>query len=113
VNNVLKIGGNQLDDPEFIAGTAQAVAGMAETPVIVHGGGKAIKALQEKLGLQPQYVDGLRVTDDATLEVVKMVLIGVSNVALVAALTGRCGGTGLQRRGSRAAARQTTAASAR
>lgn len=88
MTTVLKIGGNQLDDPAFIAETAQAVARMSEPPVIVHGGGKAIKALQEKLGIQPQYIDGLRVTDEATIEVVKMVLIGVSNVMLVAALTG-------------------------
>lgn len=84
---VLKIGGNQLDDPAFIAGTAAAIAKMPTTPVIVHGGGKAIKALQEKLGIQPQFIDGLRVTDPATMEVVAMVLGGLTNATLVAALT--------------------------
>lgn len=83
---VLKIGGNQLDDPAFIAGTAQAVKRMPETPVIVHGGGKGIKNLQEKLGIQPQYIDGLRVTDAPTLEIVMMVLCGQANLNLVAAL---------------------------
>ncbi|MCC7447625.1 MAG: acetylglutamate kinase [Anaerolineae bacterium] len=86
MTNVLKIGGNQLDDPIFIAGTAQAVAKMTDTPVIVHGGGKGIKALQEKLGIQPQYIDGLRVTDAATLEIVMMVLCGQANLTLVSAL---------------------------
>jgi acetylglutamate kinase len=90
--NVLKIGGNQLDDPAFIAGTAQAIRTLIERGgdphVIVHGGGKGIKALQEKLGLQPQYVEGLRVTDPATLEIVMMVLCGQANLTLVAALVG-------------------------
>jgi acetylglutamate kinase len=49
--NVLKIGGNQLDDPVFIAGMAQAIKRLLDTPVIVHGGGKAIKSLQQKLGI--------------------------------------------------------------
>ncbi len=84
--NVLKIGGNQLDDPAFIAGMAQAVRRMAEPPVIVHGGGKAIKALQQKLGIQPRTLGGLRVTDAETLELVTMVLCGLSNTSLVAAL---------------------------
>lgn len=84
--NVLKIGGNQLDDPAFIAGMAQAVRRMAEPPVIVHGGGKAIKALQQKLGIQPRTIGGLRVTDAETLELVTMVLCGLSNTSLVAAL---------------------------
>src|ERR1041385_551111 len=83
---VLKIGGNQLDDPAFIAGAAQLVAKMDELPVIVHGGGKGIKALQEKLGIVPQYVDGLRVTDAATLEIVMMVLCGQANLNIVSAL---------------------------
>ncbi len=83
---VLKIGGNQLDDPAFIVGTAKIVAKMGEPPVIVHGGGKGIKALQERLGIVPQYVDGLRVTDAATLEIVMMVLCGQANLNIVSAL---------------------------
>lgn len=86
MTSVLKIGGNQLDDPAFIAGMAQIVARMSDLPVIVHGGGKGIKSLQEKLGIEPRYVDGLRVTDAATMEVVAMVLVGQANISLVAAL---------------------------
>ncbi|MFN8421696.1 MAG: acetylglutamate kinase [Anaerolineae bacterium] len=86
MTSVLKIGGNQLDDPAFIAGMAQIVARMPDLPVIVHGGGKGIKSLQEKLGIEPRYVDGLRVTDAATMEVVAMVLVGQANISLVAAL---------------------------
>jgi acetylglutamate kinase len=83
---VLKIGGNQLDDPAFIAAMAQAVKEMPDTPVIIHGGGKGIKSLQQKLGIQPRFLDGLRVTDAETLEVVTMVLCGQTNVSLVASL---------------------------
>jgi acetylglutamate kinase len=87
MTSVLKIGGNQLDDPAFIAGMAQAVKRMAETPVIVHGGGKAIKSLQQKFGIEPRTIGGLRVTDNATMELVTMALCGQANVMLVAALT--------------------------
>ncbi len=87
MTRVLKIGGNQLDDPTFIAAMAQAVKHMSELPVIVHGGGKSIKALQEKLGIEAHYIGGLRVTDAATLTLVKMVLCGQTNVDIVAALT--------------------------
>ena len=55
-------------------------------PVVVHGGGPEVTAMSERLGLQPRFVDGLRVTDEATMEVVKMVLTGKVNPDLVAAL---------------------------
>src|SRR5712691_2129464 len=87
MTRVLKIGGNQLDDPAFIAGAAQAIARMAETPVIVHGGGKGIKALQEKFGIVPRTIGGMRVTDNTTIELVKMVMCGQANVDIVVALT--------------------------
>lgn len=83
---VLKIGGNQLDDPAFVSGMAAAVKDMTTPPVIVHGGGASIKAVQEKLGIEARYVGGLRVTDSATLSVVMMTLIGAVNPMLVAAL---------------------------
>lgn len=83
---VLKVGGNEIDDPDFIIGFAGAVAKMPETPVIVHGGGKEIADLQSRLGLVPQFVDGLRVTDDASLAIAEMVLSGRVNKRLVSAL---------------------------
>lgn len=83
---VIKIGGNELDDPTFIDNLGQAMAALTEPTVLVHGGGKEIKELQEKLGLVPQYVDGLRVTDAESLVVVKMVLAGRVNKRLVASL---------------------------
>src|SRR5260221_5396371 len=87
MTKVLKIGGNQLDDPAFILGTAKAIAGMNETPLIVHGGGNGIKPLQEKFGIVPRTIGGMRVTDDATMELVKMVMCGQANVDIVVALT--------------------------
>lgn len=83
---VLKIGGNELDDPTFIDQLVEAVKGLPSPPVIVHGGGKEIRELQEKLGMEARYIEGLRVTDDASLEVVQMVLSGRINKRLVAAL---------------------------
>jgi acetylglutamate kinase len=83
---VLKIGGNELDDPGFVKELVQAVRALPEPPILVHGGGKEIRTLQERLGLEPRYIDGLRVTDEASLEVVQMVLAGRVNKRLVAAL---------------------------
>jgi acetylglutamate kinase len=85
---VLKVGGNELDDVAFVDGLVDAlrrlwaVSGVA----VVHGGGKAIARLQERLCLEPHFVDGLRVTDDASLEVAEMVLSGWVNKRLVGRL---------------------------
>ena len=84
--HVLKIGGNELDDPEFLRSLAQFVARLGEPVVIVHGGGKAIAELQAKLGLVAQKVDGLRITDSESLAVVQMVLSGQANKLIVTAL---------------------------
>jgi len=84
---VIKIGGNELDAPAFIQELVQAVRDLPGPPLLVHGGGKEIRSLQERLGLEPRYVDGLRVTDSESLAVVQMVLAGRVNKRLVAALT--------------------------
>jgi acetylglutamate kinase len=84
--HILKIGGNELDNEDFLRGLGQYVAAQAEPVVIVHGGGKAIADLQVRLGLPTVKVDGLRVTDSDSLAVVQMVLSGLSNKRLVAAL---------------------------
>jgi acetylglutamate kinase len=86
---VLKVGGNELDDADFLVGLANAVAAVqrdGHAPVIVHGGGKAVTDLQARLGLQEQRVEGLRVTDDASMDVVEMVLSGLMNKRIVRAL---------------------------
>ncbi len=83
---VLKVGGNEIDDANFLTGFARAVAAMQETPVIVHGGGKEIADLQLKFGLTPHFVEGLRVTDDTSLAIAEMVLSGRVNKRIVATL---------------------------
>ncbi len=87
---VLKIGGNELGDEGYLRRLATAVADIiiqtAQPLIIVHGGGKAIADLQSRLGLQPRKVDGLRVTDEASLAAAEMVLSGQINKAIVAAL---------------------------
>jgi len=88
MTQVIKVGGNELDDATFLKGLVQAVTRLPDPPLLVHGGGKEIRTLQERLGLAPQYIDGLRVTDQESLAVVQMVLAGRINKRLVAMLTG-------------------------
>jgi acetylglutamate kinase len=85
---VLKLGGELLDTPEQRARIAAAAASLAsQRPLaIVHGGGRAIDAELDRRGIAPKKVDGLRVTDPATLDVVVSVLGGSANTELVAAL---------------------------
>jgi len=83
---VLKIGGNELDDPAFVAELARLVAQMRPVPVLVHGGGKEIGVVQRALGGEPRFVAGLRVTDEAALMAAEMVLCGSVSTRLVAAL---------------------------
>jgi acetylglutamate kinase len=85
---VLKVGGSELDRPGFVEGLIEALRelNVENQVVLVHGGGKAIARLQEQLRLEPRFVEGLRVTDDASLDVAEMVLSGLVNKRLVAKL---------------------------
>jgi acetylglutamate kinase len=60
-------------------------------PIVVHGGGPQIGQMLKRLGIESRFVDGLRVTDAATMEVVEMVLAGTINKQLVAAINGEGG----------------------
>lgn len=90
---VLKLGGELLEDAGALADAAAAIVRLAgeSALVVVHGGGRAIDAELRARGLEPRFVDGLRVTDAATLEAVVSVLAGRANTALVAAI-GAAGG---------------------
>lgn len=81
---VIKYGGSILDR---VAGTIiedlVLLAGAGVNPVLVHGGGPEISRMLERLGRTPQFVNGLRVTDDETMEIVEMVLSGRANKTLV------------------------------
>jgi len=85
---VLKVGGNELDDAVFVDGLVDALRQLrgSHAVAVVHGGGKAIASLQARLHLQPRFVDGLRVTDDESLDVAEMVLSGLVNKRLVGRL---------------------------
>jgi acetylglutamate kinase len=86
VTKIVKIGGNELDDPGFVRGLVQALRRVGPRTMLVHGGGKEISQLQARLGLQARYVDGLRATDPESLAAAQMVLVGLVNKRLVAAL---------------------------
>src|SRR6266540_2992140 len=85
---VLKIGGELLEDRARLATVVSAIATIASaTPlVVVHGGGKEIDAALTSAGIEKRQVDGLRITDQATLDVVVAVLAGSVNTRLAAAL---------------------------
>jgi acetylglutamate kinase len=80
---VIKIGGNEIDDPAFLNELAPVIGGLDRPTVVVHGGGKEISNLQRQLGIEPRYIDGLRITDAPSLAVVEMVLCGLVNKRLV------------------------------
>ncbi len=84
---VIKVGGNELDNSAFLAGLADAVADLPEWPVIVHGGGRGTTTLIERLGLPTRFIEGQRVTDAETLELVVMGLVGQASMQLVQGLT--------------------------
>lgn len=81
----MKIGGRAQGDPRVIVHLA-AASGRGESLVIVHGGGDEVSALQRRLGLEPQFRGGRRVTSVEDLEIVRMVLSGATNKRLVAQL---------------------------
>ncbi len=85
---VVKFGGELIEDPSHLAHIVSAIAsGQGGAPlVIVHGGGREIDAALKVAGIPKQQVDGLRVTDAATLDVVVAVLAGAVNTRFVAAL---------------------------
>ncbi|MEA2645575.1 MAG: acetylglutamate kinase [Chloroflexota bacterium] len=84
---VIKLGGSSLEEAKAnVLEDVVLLRYVGMNPVVVHGGGPEISAMQEKLGLPARFVDGLRVTDEASMEVVKMVLTGKVNPDLVNAL---------------------------
>jgi acetylglutamate kinase len=83
---VVKLGGRALEAPDAAAALAGEIAALPGRAVIVHGGGSEVSEWCLRLGLTPRFVDGLRVTDEATLEVAAAVLAGLANRRLVATL---------------------------
>lgn len=86
---VIKYGGAALVNEEIKSTIIKDIALMKFVgfkPVVVHGGGKDINKALERVGIEPQFKDGLRVTDEETMEVVQEVLIGKVNKSLVTEL---------------------------
>src|SRR3546814_3196989 len=86
---VIKYGGHAMVDAELSALFASDIALLKQigiNPIVVHGGGPQIGRMLERLQVRSEFVDGLRITDAATVEVVEMVLSGTINKSIVSAL---------------------------
>ncbi|MFN8026270.1 MAG: acetylglutamate kinase [Acidimicrobiia bacterium] len=86
---VVKYGGNAMDDPalaDLFATDIVLMRLVGMNPVVVHGGGPQISELMRKLGKEPEFVDGLRVTDAESVDIVRMALVGKVNREIVSAL---------------------------
>lgn len=88
---VIKYGGNAMNDSAVTTTILQDVAALkivGVNPILVHGGGPEINKLLGRLGIKPQFKDGLRVTDEQTMEVAQMILCGKINKNIVGELNG-------------------------
>ena len=91
---VVKFGGNAMGDDETMTSFARDIVLLRQVgvnPVVVHGGGPMINELLDKLGIKSEFIDGKRVTDAATVEVVEMVLSGLVNKRIVQAINAQGG----------------------
>jgi len=91
---VIKFGGNAMGDDEAMASFARDIVLMRQVgvnPIVVHGGGPMINDMLGKLGIESQFLRGKRVTDQATVDVVEMVLSGLVNKRIVQAINAEGG----------------------
>ncbi|MGG7564982.1 acetylglutamate kinase [Rhodovulum sp. DZ06] len=91
---VVKFGGHAMGDDDAMRRFARDIVLMKQCnvhPVVVHGGGPQIQQMLKRLAIESEFVQGLRVTDEATVEVVEMVLAGRINKAIVQAINGQGG----------------------
>lgn len=86
---VVKIGGNVIDNAEALSRFLDDFSRLEGPKVLVHGGGKLATRLSAQLGIETKMVDGRRITDKATLDIVTMVYAGLTNKNIVAALVAR------------------------
>ncbi|MBN1456120.1 MAG: acetylglutamate kinase [Methanomicrobia archaeon] len=94
---VIKMGGHALVDESIMDKITQDLVLLrfiGICPIVVHGGGPEITRLMERLGKKPTFVGGLRITDDETMEIAQMVLVGNVNERIVS-LIGTHGGKGI------------------
>lgn len=94
--NIVKIGGNVIDNEEELLPFLKEFATISNPKILVHGGGKLTTRLAEKLGIATTMIDGRRVTDAETLKVATMVYAGWINKSIVAQLQSiKCNAIGL------------------
>ena len=87
---VVKFGGNAMGKKEYISSFAEDIVLLQQVgmlPIVIHGGGPQIGEMLSKLKIRTEFIDGLRVTDSATIDVVEMVLCGVTNKSIVTAIS--------------------------
>jgi acetylglutamate kinase len=93
---VIKIGGNVIDNSEKLYEFLKSFSALQGAKILVHGGGKAATKISRDLGIEPRMVDGRRITDIQTLQVVTMVYAGLINKNIVAQLQAHgCNAIGL------------------
>jgi acetylglutamate kinase len=93
---IVKVGGKVVEDPLMLNALLNNFTTITGYKVLVHGGGPAATKLSEKLGLETRMVEGRRITDNETLDVVTMVYAGLVNKQIVAGLQARnCNALGL------------------
>ncbi len=93
---IIKIGGNVIDDDLMLHSFLQNFALIEGKKILVHGGGKIASKIGEQLGIEANYVDGRRITDAATIDLVTMVYGGLINKKIVAKLQSlHCNAIGL------------------
>ena len=93
---IVKIGGNVIDQPEALALFLDDYARITSKKILVHGGGKLASEISRALGIEPQMIEGRRLTDQETLKVVTMVYGGLINKTIVSGLQARgCNALGL------------------
>lgn len=93
---VIKIGGNILDNAAAQQLFLQQFADISAKKILVHGGGKIATTIGKQLGIEPNYINGRRITDEATIDLVTMVYGGLINKKIVATLQSmNCNAIGL------------------
>ncbi|MEE1157150.1 MAG: acetylglutamate kinase [Methanobrevibacter sp.] len=86
---LIKYGGHAMIDDEATSSTARdtvLLKYVGMRPIIVHGGGPEISRSMDKLGKEPEFIEGLRVTDEETMEIIEMVLVGKISTEIVSNL---------------------------
>jgi acetylglutamate kinase len=93
---IIKVGGKVVEEPESLNTLLNQIHSVSGNKILIHGGGRTATEIAAKLGIKTKMVDGRRITDEETLEVVTMVYGGLINKRIVAGLQARnCNAVGL------------------